>query len=159
MQRKSRSVGKTQGRPSKFSDEIAHAICQRIASTDLGLSRIAQELKLNPDTIYAWLAKFPSFSEKYARAREVQQDFMAEQILEIADDATRDTKTIKRGETEVEIADNEWINRSRLRVETRKWLMSKLNPKKYGDKVQQEISGKDGADLTLKVIHVGRAAD
>ena len=58
--------------------------------------------------------------------------------------------TIGHDDSTREVADNEWINRSRLRVDTRKWLMGKLAPKKYGDKVQQEISG----DLSIKTVVV-----
>jgi hypothetical protein len=72
---------------------------------------------------------------------------MAADILEIADETGRDTKFV--GENDTPVPDNEWISRSKLRVDTRKWLMSKLAPKKYGEKQQVELSG--SVDLAAKL--------
>jgi len=69
-------------------------------------------------TVFRWLAKHDAFRDQYARAQEDRAAAMAEDILEIADDEA--------------IAD---VQRAKLRVDTRKWLMSKMSPKKYGDKV------------------------
>lgn len=73
------------------------------------------------------------FVDQYARAREVQADTLAEEILEIADDSTFDTALDENGKV---IVNMEHIQRDRLRVDSRKWLAGKLRPKKYGDKVQ-----------------------
>ena len=106
----------------------------------------------NISTILDWISKHSEFSEQYARAREQQQEFYAEEILDIADDGQNDymERLNKNGEIEM-VVNHENIQRSRLRVDTRKWIMSKLAPKKYGDKVQQEISGKDGGELIVNV--------
>jgi len=105
------------------------------------------------------LLKHPEFLPKYAGAREAQAELMSAEIIEIADETCSDTRIVKKGDLEIEVADNEWINRSRLRVDTRKWLMSKLAPKKYGDKIQQEVSGKDGgpiqAAVTVEFVRTG----
>lgn len=74
----------------------------------------------------------PEFSEQYARAREAQADKLAEEALQIADDGRSDTYVDAEGN---ERTDTEVIQRSKLRVDTRKWLASKMAPKKYGDKV------------------------
>jgi hypothetical protein len=71
------------------------------------------------------------FLAQYTRAKEEQADLMCEEMLEIADDGTNDTMITDFGLKE----NKEWTNRSRLRVETRKWLASKLKPKKYGEKL------------------------
>lgn len=81
---------------------------------------------------------FTAHPEQYARAREAQADKMAEDILAIADDGRRDTYTDEAG---VERTDQDVIARSRLRVDARKWLASKMAPKKYGDKMA--IGGAD----------------
>lgn len=60
----------------------------------------------------------------------------ADEITEISDDGTNDWMTIKRGGDEVDVPNNEVLQRSRLRVDTRKWLMSKIAPKKYGEKIE-----------------------
>ena len=74
------------------------------------------------------------FSDKYARAREIQAEIRADELLDIADDATNDymAREAKSGKTFI-VADHENIQRSKLRVDTRKWIAAKLLPKKYGD--------------------------
>jgi hypothetical protein len=88
------------------------------------------------------------FRDQYARAREIQADYWAEEIIEIADDGTNDyiEKENKDGST-YEAVNSEHINRSRLRVDTRKWLMARQAPKKYGDRLTAEHSGPDGAPI------------
>lgn len=87
----------------------------------------------------AWLdGSRPEFSEQYARAREAQADKLAEEALQIADDGRNDTYVDGDGNVKT---DTEVIQRSKLRVDTRKWLASKMAPKKYGDKVA--IGGAD----------------
>lgn len=90
------------------------------------------------------------FSKQYARAREAQADTLADEILEIADDTSRDTiATEKNGEQ----PNSEWITRSRLRVDARKWLASKMAPKKYGDRIEASHTGEMG--LTVKIVRHG----
>lgn len=129
-------------------------ICALIAE-GMSLRQIGA-LEGMPDkvTILRWLGKHEEFCTQYARAREMQMEHYADEILEIADDGTNDwmTRHLGNGET-VEVPNNEHINRSRLRVDSRKWLMSKLAPKKYGDKLTQEITGKDGTPL-IPILNV-----
>ena len=89
----------------------------------------------------------PEFSEQYARAREAQADKLAEEALQIADDGRSDTYLDAEGN---ERTDNEVIQRSRLRVDTRKWLASKMAPKKYGDKLVQEHTGANGGAIQVQ---------
>lgn len=139
------------GRPSSFSPEIAQTICERLASGE-SLRRICIDEEMPArSTVFKWLADNKDFSDQYARAKEVQLDAMAEEILDIADDTSNDTRTIRRGDAEVEVQNAEWVNRCRLQVDTRKWLMSKLAPKKYGDKVQAELSGANGGPIQAAV--------
>jgi hypothetical protein len=85
-----------------------------------------------------WLRDDDGLSTQYAYACEKRADAIFEDILAIADDTTRDKKTSKDGE---DITDNEVIQRSRLRVDARKWMLSKMNPKKYGDKIDMTTGG------------------
>jgi len=73
---------------------------------------------------------------------------LAEEILEIADDGINDTYETEDGKEKV---NQDVINRSRLRVDTRKWLMSKLAPKKFGERVEQFISGPDGGPIQAAI--------
>lgn len=90
------------------------------------------------------------FCAQYARAKEEQADFMIEEMIEIADDGTNDLMTIEKGDISYEVENKEVTNRSKLRVETRKWIASKLKPKKYGDKIDMELTGKDGGPIETK---------
>ena len=93
-------------------------------------------------TVFRWLAEKKEFYDQYARAREVQAEILADEIVEIADDSTNDFMEVQRGKGVVTVCDQENINRSRLRVDSRKWVASKLLPKKYGDKQTVEHEGR-----------------
>jgi len=140
------------GRPSTYTDEIADRICNRLIEGD-SINHISQADDIPSQyTIYKWLNDFPEFAKKYAHARELQAERMLEEIFAIADETSNDTITVMRGEMETEVANNEWINRSRLRVDTRKWAMSKLAPKKYGERVQTELCGPDGGAVGITIV-------
>lgn len=72
------------------------------------------------------------FAERYARARETGFEVLADELTEIADETAHDTVKDAQGNDR---PNNEWISRSKLRVDTRKWLLSKMLPKVYGDKL------------------------
>ena len=133
------------GRPSSFTQEIADEICRRISEVQSLREICRDESMPNISTVMRWLAKHPEFREQYARAREAQADAMGEEILEISDDATNDWMERNNGPDlpTSYVPNAEHIQRSRLRVDARKWLMSKLAPKKYGDKldVNAHITG------------------
>jgi hypothetical protein len=118
------------GRPSDYSPEITALICERMAKGESLRSICKDEAYPAESTVRLWaISDRDGFSAQYARAREAQIEALSEDILEIADDKTGDPQ------------------RDRLRVDSRKWLMSKIAPKKYGDKVGVEMSG------SLKVTH------
>jgi hypothetical protein len=135
------------GRPSIYSEKLADKICERLASGESLLSICKDEGFPHESTVRAWaLDDREGFYTKYARAREIQAEVMADQILEIADDGLNDFKEVDGRQ----VVDQENIQRSKLRVDTRKWLMSKVLPKKYGDKVTTAIT--DGEGGPLKVV-------
>lgn len=141
------------GRPSIYSDELADEICQRIADGQSVREICADEDMPHMATFFRWLAdedKHKVLREQYARAKEAQAELMADEILGIADDGTNDytERATERG-TQV-VFDGEHVQRSKLRVDSRKWLLSKMLPKKYGDKAAIDVSGK------LKVEQVTR---
>jgi hypothetical protein len=140
-------------RPSTYTEEIADKICARIASGESVLS-IAKDPEMPASsTIYLWLLDEDkkSFSEKYDKARIAQADHYFDQLLEIADDGTNDTITRETGDGETyEVANTEFIQRSRLRVDTRKWYLSKIMPKKYGEKL--DVTSDGGKLLPTQVI-------
>lgn len=96
-------------------------------------------------TVYKWLNQYPEFAKKYAQARVLSADFMLEQIIAISDDSRGDYSpdNYNKGKTPGYEFNGEHVMRSRLMVDTRKWAMSKLMPKKYGDKIDMTTNGKD----------------
>lgn len=129
------------GRPSLYSEELVDKICEKISTSSKGLHSIISENEDFPSfaTVFKWLSdpEKKYFVDKYTHARELQAEFMADEMIRIADDSSNDTLMTDKGEIE----NKEWTNRSKLRVETRKWIASKLKPKVYGDKL--DVTTKD----------------
>lgn len=125
------------GRPSGFCKEIADEICDQMSCSEKSIRRLCKENPHWPDrlTIYRWTVKYPEFYHQYLRAKQAQVDWMVDEALEIAEDGSNDTVTTDKGQ---EKCDNEWVARSRLRVDTIKWYASKLAPKLYGDRMHHE---------------------
>jgi hypothetical protein len=119
------------GRPSLYNPDIAARVCDMIAE-GVPLYRICRDEDWSPPmmTFLGWVRKdHDGLTVRYARARESGWNVMAEQLLEIADDSSMDREADGR-------VNNEHVNRSRLRVDTIKWLLSKFLPKQFGDKLE-----------------------
>jgi len=99
--------------------------------------------------VFKTLAEDADFAKQYARACEMRADAQFEEMFEIADDAANDWMERNDGENVGWQVNGEHIQRSRLRIDTRKWALARMNPKKYGDKVQAEVTGKDGAPIEV----------
>ncbi|HZY36260.1 MAG TPA: hypothetical protein VFE53_06405 [Mucilaginibacter sp.] len=133
MDRKERSDDFNRGRPTDYTPELASLICDRIATHEIGLKRLCAKYDDLPDkvTIYRWINKYPDFRNQYALAKIKQIDVLIDEIVDISDNTQGDEKVSENGEVS---CNSEFIARSRLRVDTRKWLASKLVPKLYGDR-------------------------
>lgn len=141
------------GRPTDYNDEIAKLICERVATHTCGLERLCN---MYPDlpvksTVNLWRYRHPEFSTQYAQAKLMQTDLLAEECLEIADDDSRDIKV--NPETGDEYLNTEFVARSRLRIDTRKWLAAKLLPKQYGRAAEEpEKNNSDGVSVLEKIL-------
>lgn len=139
------------GRPSIYSKELSNIICDRLILGESLRSICRDDTMPNLSTVVDWIKSNSEFSAQYATARELQAELIIDEILDIADDSSKDVVNTDLGK----IVDQEVIQRSRLRVDTRKWLIGKMYPKKYGEKITQEITGKDGQPIqqaiTIKV--------
>lgn len=109
------------GRPTKFSETLAAELLRRLMVGESLRQICVDDAMPARSTIYLWLAENPSFSDQYARAREIQADHIFDEMFDIAD---RD--------------DAEGVSRDRLRIDTRKWALARMMPKKYGDKLEVE---------------------
>jgi len=129
------------GRPSLYTDELAQEICNAIASNSKGMKKLCAENTHwpNKDTIFTWLKNKPEFSDQYARAKQCQIETFVDEIIEIADDSSQDQVINDHGAS---VRNSEFIARSRLRIDTRKWLAAKLVPKVYGPaKKEDTVAG------------------
>lgn len=133
--------GKKIGRPPIYSKALADRICQRLAEGE-SLRNICRD----PDmpgraVVHRWLAdpNKTEFRDRYAQACELRAELMFEEILDIADDGSADYKISEDGE-EFRL-DQEHVQRSKLRIDARKWVLARMAPKKYGDKVDHQHSG------------------
>lgn len=132
------------GRPSIRTDDIVTSICLRLAQGE-PLAQICREDGMPClVTVWNWQKADPSVSERIARAREAGFDQIAQDALDIADDGSRDYKPSEDGR---ELPDHDHIQRSKLRVETRLKLLAKWDPKRYGERIAQELTGKDGGPI------------
>lgn len=127
------------GRPTDYSADLAAEICNRIAEGQSLRTVCADELMPGKTTVFRWLAADPEFRDQYARAREAQADVLAEEILEIADtpeEGIRHEEGVgPQGPIDKTVTED-MLGHRRLKVDARKWLMAKLAPKKYGDKLE-----------------------
>lgn len=129
------------GRHSDYSDEKANDICQRLAEGE-SLRSICKDKGMPAmSTVLRWVAENTIFREQYAQAREVGQESIADEIMEISD---ADAPIDANGRV-----DNGWVQQQRLRVDSRKWLLAKQAPKKYGDRVTTELTGADGGAIEI----------
>jgi hypothetical protein len=135
------------GRPSKRSDEVIDKVIAGLREgTPLTIICDPDDMPCD-DTVRNWAKDDPELSRAIARAREAGFDRIAMDAIDIADDNTRDTITVRKAGADIEVPDTEWIMRSKLRVETRLKLLSKWDPKRYGDRIATEISGPDGGPI------------
>lgn len=113
-------------------------ICEKIAD-GMSLRDICLEDGApHRSTVFRWLSQHPDFNDQYGRAREAQAELLADELMAISDDGQNDTYLDEDGKQRT---DHDVIARSKLRVDTRKWIASKLKPKVYGDRQQLDISG------------------
>ncbi len=128
-------------------EEVIADIFARIASGE-SMNKICQEDGMPArKTLFSWIAEDAEIQRRYELALVMRTEVHAEQILDIADDGTNDSYTDDEGNVRV---DHDVIARSKLRVDARKWHMSKMNPKRYGDKITQEHTGANGGAIEMK---------
>jgi hypothetical protein len=124
----------------KLFDEIIVDIAEK------GMSAIAAlKGRMSTQTFYV-LLEDEEKSKRYARATEMRSDVMANEILEISDNVGGDMIKLPDGR---EVVDNAVVQRDRLRVDSRKWLLAKLHPKKYGEKLDVTSNQESISSITL----------
>ena len=131
-------------RKDEIIDDIVEGLSDGVPLREL----CRREEMPNWRTVYNWMDADAVVATRIAQAREIGFDAIAEDILEIADDATNDWMERKRQNGTIDIVlDTDHVQRSKLRIETRLKLLAKWSPKKYGDKQTVDVGNKDGEAL------------
>lgn len=141
------------GRPTKFSTALAARICLRLAEGESLRSICRDDGMPARSTVNLWIIDdVQGFSAQYARARDAGLDMMADEVLDLADDGSNDwTERENKDGSTCTVLNGEAVARSRLRFDARRWYLSKLAPKRYGDKLQH--TGADGeGPLTVQIV-------
>ncbi len=115
------------GRPSSYNEDIAALLCERLSNGESLRTICSEDAMPAKATVFKWLAANPSFVDQYTRARETQVELMSFDLIDLSDPKDKDDMVA--------------VQRNRLQVDTRKWVMSKLAPKKYGDTANINVSG------------------
>lgn len=126
-----------------YSQAIADQVCELLAE-GLSLRKAAERAGTTHSVILGWVKDNKAFSDQYTRAREIGYQLLADEIIEISDDSRGDTWVDDDGN---ERTDTERVARSKLRMDSRKWMLSKMLPKMYGDKVVHQ------GDPDAPVVH------
>ena len=125
---------------STYTKEIADRICL-LLEEGKSLNAICKEDGMpKTSTVRNWVRRIPEFAEQYTLARKNQLEYWADQMIDLSDDSSQDI--LPDGK-----ANNAKVNRDRLAVDTRKFLLVHLMPEKYGQKVVQEITGPNGGPV------------
>lgn len=122
-----------------YSDEeketIITAICDRVIEERKSFNEVVIESEISLVTFYKWISKNETLQNLYNYAREVRSDILFEEIIQIADTTEEGVviETDDNGKTKEKKGD--MTNHRRLKIDSRKWVVAKMNPKKYGDKM------------------------
>tara|TARA_R110000824_G_scaffold55742_3_gene153347 strand:- start:331 stop:750 length:420 start_codon:yes stop_codon:yes gene_type:complete len=125
------------GQPTKYSLELGDLICEQIATTNKGMATICKMFEIGYITHINWLRTHEEYLNNYVRAKKEQAQLLAEEIIEISDDRSNDLLDGEYGK----VGNSTAVQRDKLRSDNRKWIASKLLPKKYGDKIEVENTG------------------
>lgn len=135
----------------KYDAELAAKVLDLLAQSG-SLRRVCRELGVSRNSIIPWVVdNTEGFGDAYARAKEHGIDTLVEETLDIADDGSNDYMAAKDG---VQL-DTEHIQRSKIRVETRRWLAERMAPRRYGLKQGVDVTSSDG---TLQMDDTARSA-
>ena len=144
------------GREHTYDEKKASLVLQ-IVSTGKSLRSACKEVGLSPVTVRSW-ALFDNpkgFASRYARAVQQQLEAWAEDIVEISDDSSGDVAETADGRTYM---NGEFVARSKLRMDARKWVMARIGHQRWGDRTKTEVSGPGGGPIETRQLTAEEAA-
>lgn len=131
------------GRPSTFTQATADEICERLSDGESLRAICRDERMPAKSSVFKWLAENASFSDQYTRARDIQADVLFDEMVAIADTPMLGKKTKIGSDGKSETTEGDMIEHRRLQIDARKWVLGRMAPKKYGDKVTNVHEGGD----------------
>ncbi len=147
------------GRPTTYNEPQASEICERLAGGESLLSICSEPRMPAQSVVFQWLSKNAEFAENYARARVFWADSEFERIMEIADNTQEGVKTETDAKGGVKTIVGDMIEHRKLQVDTRKWALARMSPKKYGDRMENRLSGPEGEALKIVVTGIRPTED
>lgn len=121
------------GRPSEYSEETAKVVCMRLAEGESLRMICRDDAMPDKSTVLRWLGRYEGFRTQYAHARELSQEAVAEEYFELLDEVPP-----MKPDGSFDAAAVAWYKN---RADARKWYLSKIAPKKYGDKLELNNTG------------------
>lgn len=150
-----KKVKKKMGRPTLLNDDLTDYICSVVATDHRSMAVLCKEYDRFPSfaTLKDWRLKNSDFSAKYAKAKRFSVEMQAENLLDMCEtDKFIDEKGVERidsGKAQVQ----------RLKVDTMKWIASKIAPKIYGDQKQIESLQNANQELTRELLELRAKLD
>lgn len=139
----------------KCTDKVAKSMMKMMGEEGISLRKAAKAHNISASAFLDWTYLSPEHGEQYARAQHDRATTIYEQTMDIADESGLDVKLDAKGRIQV---DGEVINRAKLRVDTRKWFLSRMDPKRFGDRATVENIHKGEADAPpIAVVNFGRS--
>lgn len=134
---------------SKFTTQLADEICRRMTEGESLRSICAGDDMPATSAVMRWVSEKPDFQEQYARAMEARADAIFDEMFDIADDGQNDWMERNGEDNEGWSVNGEHVQRSKLRIDARKWALARMSPKKYGDKITNAHEGNLGVDVKI----------
>lgn len=139
---------KKMGRPPEaVPQDKAQAICEWISLGNT-LRQWCRDNDIHYSTVYLWMEKDKDFAQRFAHARDVGHDAIADECLEIIDTEPEMAESFSQSGSSKH-RDSAHIGWLKNRAEMRLKLLAKWNPKKYGDKTMTEVTGADGGAIQI----------
>ncbi len=129
------------GRPTKYTQALSDKLCSELSQGKSLRTICKSTLFPSTVTVFKWMRTNEEFLNQYTRAKEESADALTDEMLDIADNANNDymEELGKDGQSKGYQLNGDHVRRSNLRIETRKWLASKLKPKRYGNNISVAV--------------------
>jgi hypothetical protein len=141
-------------KPYNYTDQEKEAIitdiCNRVIEEKISFNKAVEDSSITYVTFFNWMTKSEALKELYNYARNIRSDVLFEEIIEIADTTEIGEVTVNKP-SGIEVKTGDMIHHRQLKIDARKWVVSKMQPKKYGDKL--DLSSSDGT-MTPNIINL-----